>query len=307
MTTHDEITGVVPDQTRKLLYLIKTRGDQRPRNPRNPTRVVDDGTNQFSDLSFVTNQTELAEALGVAAPIVNRWIAASGKHQPQPIEFKLRDKICVIYKVLRHAFDTMPFDDFVKSMSMANANWHKLVAEAPLRGRVLDEPPTINFMYADVVEKDDRDQTAQVVVDKPFWVQFESPKDGSSNFLWSGWQVLLFNHDREQSGFKCYLPRYRSHSAFGVSTFPSASGMLALPSKPVLVHHATDIGKAFEMVLVACQDPLPAELIMALSRDAHGPAIEPELQELAKWIDHPLKQGTAAVVRAAYRVVNALN
>lgn len=293
---HNIAAGVIRHQTEKLLYLLNVRGDQRPPDPKKPRFVLGEKSR------IVKSQKTLAEALGVDEPVVSRWIAKTGHRDPAAIDHSIRKEICRIYKILESDFVSLTLGAFVRSCEGIKVDWHRMVAAAPSYSEAIVTEEPIGLRFPTVVGEGENDRVA-VAVDTPFWMEFRSPRDDHLQHVWSGWDILLFNHDESLSAFACYLPRYVHNKAFAISRFPEKGGVLRLPRTPTLVHPNGDSGKNFEMVLVLSREAFPSQVVKVLQTAAWGIALEAVLADLAAWIDHLLQQRSAAIARAPYRVV----
>ncbi|MBY6240052.1 helix-turn-helix domain-containing protein [Methylosinus sp. Sm6] len=302
-------SGIIPDQGKKLTYLITVRGDQRP-VARDKQHALGDIVNR-DGLSYpspvVTNQARLAEALGLDATAVTRWVKEQLRIPVPHIK-----EICRIFQIDEQVFRERDFDalrQYCAGSSLRSpTDWRDtFLGKIDVRGSIMLTDPFSGQIgrtrYAGIGE-DDTDElpATEVPAGAPFWMDFVSPRGRDGKPLWADWPMLLFNHDVRIHGFKCFLPAYREHEAFRQEVFP-AKGALVLPRRPVLKHPVEDAGE-FEMILIVAQDRFPDDVTGRLSdKRAHGAAIEDALRILSEWIGDRMKRGTADMGKARYRVV----
>lgn len=304
-----EKSEMIPDQGKKIRYLVKTRGDQRSaaNNKRLALGETVTRNGAFYPSPIVTNQAQLAEALAVNGSTVTRWVK-----EELSIPGPCVKEICRIFKIDEHVFREQDLEALKKFCSTGAVrfplDWRgTFLGKIDVRGSIMLSDPFSGQIdrtrYAGIAE-DGKDEPAmtEVPAGAPFWMDFVSPHGRDGKPLWAGWPMLLFNHDVRVHGFKCFLPAYRTHDAFKLETFP-AKGSLILPRKPVLKHPVEDVGE-FEMILIVSQETFSSDITDLLSdKTAHGALLDAALQRLADWIGDRVRRGAADMGKACYRVV----
>lgn len=309
------------DQGRKLRYLIRTRGDRRATRP-----LPDDGKRAVRSSGNtapprVKNQATLAKALAVDDATVSRWANDQARVPADALA-----EICRIFEIDELAFRTLRFSAFcaaceapiasepvpAQPLGLAPQVWHRLVHEAlsdhvwivlsdPYVGSGLDP---VSSRHARVLpESSAASPIVEVAADKFFWVEVSSPRNPNGSPRWGGWHILLFNRDLERGSFKCLLPRFESHSAFGKVVLPTNSRAVIIPRRPVLNHDRGDFGE-FEMIVLAVKDDPPIDIMDALASDGtSGAMLDIALQALGKWVDMTERRATAELAKVRYRLV----
>lgn len=312
---------VVPDQGRKLLYLIGTHGDRRPRSRKADGLAAgpDEGGSPLDDLSpIVTSPATLAQVLGYAdVSSVSRWCT-----EEAPIPVRRLARICRIFAIQAADFRGTDYATFVdicegRAPSTAtpahpapSAGWRKLVAAASGQLAILTADPWSDERQAAarrgldfaIASRDDPDDALpEVLQGIPFWIRLTSPHRGARR-IWAGWHLLLFNHDIARDIFRALLPRETNEAADWSTVYPDTRH-LDLPRSAVLRHPASDLGP-FAIVAVLTDEAAPRRQLGALMKEtAQGPVIEATLDDLAAWIEQRIGMRRAAVARARYRVV----
>jgi DNA-binding transcriptional regulator YdaS (Cro superfamily) len=290
---------VFPDQKKKIDYLVWIRQDRRPRDPTRRGYALGERSR------IVSNQATLAAALGVSESDISRWKGGVKTISPAQLA-----EICRIFAIDSDAFQTLPYEEFCKhcervGVRSVTSDWRSLVRGASEdHARILLRHPRDSWRlrYAELVAEPGMSQPVpKVTVETPFWIELSSPNGPNGRPLWAAWHLLLFNHEVRTQMFKCLLPAYEKHSAFGEAIFPSAA-VFVLPREPRLWHRRGDLGR-YEMVIVAAQERLPERLRNALAREqAQGLAIENLLEQVAEWIQSRAPNWIS-MAKAAYDVI----
>ncbi len=308
-----------PERGKKLIFMITIRGDQRPRSSANPwlARGPGEGGNPRDDRSsIIVNRAGLARHLDIEAARVTDWC----KDRLRIRDDHLRE-ICRVYAVSENDFRLKSFADFAgnlgykaddhKAGSVLSGAWRRLLANSSGYAEIMPTRPDPGaamaarvgrLRYATARRKGEGSAMPEIVQGAPFWLRLTSPQRPDLRWAWAGRYVTLLNQDAGRDGFRAVLPCEANEPADWIVRYPDEP-MLVLPTVPILRHEAPDEG-VFAMVAVLTDHPLPADLDLALSREAaHGLALEPALEELAVWLAGEIACEQAVLATARYRVV----
>src|ERR1043165_8479674 len=290
-----KLPKAIPDQAAKLNYLLHVRRDLWR------GKGVTGTSAEFAPP--IDNEASLAGALGVNPSKVTRWMQGSRMDDD---EIGL---LCAIYSVEVAAFLSRSIEGFreLYEYQPPPPDWRTLVRAASAKeGWILHDDPAAAdahpHRYPTIPQMPARAPPEfRVIAGKPFWIEFRSPRTAAGKALWAGRQIMLFCHDENKQGFRCYIPTLRAHPALSVSVFPTTGRPLGLPRGVGFSHSGDDLG-AFELVLVTAREAIPESIIDMLSdANAHGSGIEAGLWHAANWL-RQAPQDSIALSKVRYSV-----
>ena len=256
--------GDVPDLEAKLDYLVRVRGDRRRGAAARNRRV--------------TSKPSLAVELGVDNATIWRWeqggrIPNLALHAPM---------IAAIFDCDEQSFRRDDLATFAAKCEGGTVGWGRLLSRAVIDLSAIRPVPSLR--KADLAGGlQDRDLPI-VEPGQAFEVEFPGGAAERAPAHWAGWHVLMFNGDRD--GYLNWLPRHKATQEFGgLDRFPRAARSIVAPRAGgrALTAGETAWGE-HDVVLVVSRDPIPTELEAELMKPLLNAALQPALDELARWV-----------------------